>query len=68
MGLAGWLSAAPRVLKTRHPSNDMQRRFMAEGSHFAQTADLIDWWAIGAAWERGRQTSSSIAAADVPGL
>ena len=60
--------AAPRVLKTRHPSNDMQRRFMAEGSHFAQTADLVDWWAIGAASEPGRQTSSSIAAADVPGL
>ena len=39
--------AAPRVLRTRHPSNDMQRRFMAEGSHFAQTADRVDWWALG---------------------
>lgn len=39
--------ATPRVLRTRHPSNDMQRRFMAEGSHFAQTADLVDWWALG---------------------
>ena len=38
--------AAPRVLRTRHPSNDMQRRFMAEGSHFLQTADLVDWWAL----------------------
>ena len=28
-----------RACWTRHPSNDMQRRFMAEGSHFAQTAD-----------------------------
>lgn len=35
-----------RVLTTRHPSNDFGRRFMAEGSHFAQTADLIDWWAL----------------------
>lgn len=35
-----------RVLATRHPSNDFQRRFMAEGSHFAQTAELIDWWAL----------------------
>ena len=38
---------APRVLRTRHPSNDMQRRFMAEGSHFLQTATLVDWWAVG---------------------
>lgn len=38
--------AAPRVFKTRHPSNDMQRRFMCEGSHFRQTADLVDWWAL----------------------
>lgn len=35
-----------RRLTTRHPSNDFQRRFMAEGSHFAQTADQIDWWAL----------------------
>lgn len=35
-----------RVLKTRHPSNDFQRRFMAEGRHFLQTADLVDWWAL----------------------
>ena len=37
---------APRVLVTRHPSNDLQRRFMAEGSQFVQTADRIDWWAL----------------------
>ena len=38
--------AEPRVLVTRHPSYDMHRQFMADGSHFAQTADLIDWWAL----------------------
>lgn len=38
--------AAPRVLATRHPSNDMQRRFMAEGSHFLQTAGRVDWWSL----------------------
>ena len=32
---------------TRHPSYDFDRSFMAEGSHFAATADLVDWWAIG---------------------
>jgi uracil-DNA glycosylase len=36
----------PRVLVSRHPSNDFRREFMAEGSHFAATADLIDWWAL----------------------
>ena len=35
-----------RVLKTRHPSNDMQRRFMAEGRQFLATAGLVDWWAL----------------------
>lgn len=35
-----------RTLVTRHPSNDFQRRFMAEGRHFLQTADLVDWWAL----------------------
>ena len=35
------------VLNTRHPSNDFQRGFMQEGSHFAATAELVDWWAIG---------------------
>ncbi len=44
-------SAAPgasvRALTTRHPSYDFQRSFMAEGSHFKATADLVDWWGIG---------------------
>lgn len=38
--------ASVRVLSTRHPSNDMQRKFMSEGSHFLQTAELVDWWAL----------------------
>jgi len=37
---------SPRVLVTRHPSNDFGRRFMAEGSHFIATADLVDWWTL----------------------
>jgi uracil-DNA glycosylase len=36
----------PRVLKTRHPSNDIKRLFMSEGRHFLATADLVDWWAL----------------------
>lgn len=43
-------SARPRplrILATRHPSNDFQRGFMKDGSHFAATADRVDWWAIG---------------------
>ena len=40
---------APPALRTRHPSYDFQRAFMAEGSHFEATADLVDWWAIGEA-------------------
>jgi uracil-DNA glycosylase len=39
-------SGTLRVLWTRHPSNDFQRRFMAEGRHFLETADLVDWWAL----------------------
>ena len=35
-----------RVLTTRHPSNDFNRRFMADGCHFVQTAELIDWWSL----------------------
>ncbi len=35
------------VLRTRHPSHDMRREFMAEGSHFVATAGLVDWWALG---------------------
>jgi len=34
-----------RVLRTRHPSHDIKREFMAEGSHFLATADVVDWWA-----------------------
>ena len=37
--------ARPQVLRTRHPSHDMQRQFMADGSHFAATASAVDWWA-----------------------
>ena len=40
-------AAAPRVLRTRHPSHDFKRQFMAEGSHFTATQERIDWWAIG---------------------
>lgn len=38
--------AAALVLRTRHPSNDFRKLFMAEGSHFLATADRIDWWAL----------------------
>jgi uracil-DNA glycosylase len=38
--------AVVRALKTRHPSNDMQRKFMSEGRQFLQTADLVNWWAL----------------------
>jgi uracil-DNA glycosylase len=37
---------AALVLRTRHPSNDFHKLFMAEGSHFVATADRIDWWAL----------------------
>jgi uracil-DNA glycosylase len=37
----------PRVLRTRHPSHDFKREFMADGSHFVATQEQIDWWAIG---------------------
>jgi uracil-DNA glycosylase len=38
--------SAARVLRTRHPSNDFHKLFMAEGSHFLATADRIDWWSL----------------------
>lgn len=38
--------AQPPVLRTRHPSHDIRREFMADGSHFAATADRVDWWAL----------------------
>ena len=34
-----------RVLRTRHPSNDFQQKFLREGSRFLQIAGLINWWA-----------------------
>jgi uracil-DNA glycosylase len=37
----------PRVLRTRHPSHDFKRQFMADGSHFVATQDRVDWWAVG---------------------
>lgn len=37
---------AVQTLRTRHPSNDMRRDFMRGGSHFLQTANLVDWWAL----------------------
>lgn len=44
---AGAACPAP-VLRTRHPSHDMRREFMAGGSHFVATADRVDWWRVGA--------------------
>ena len=49
---AFWKAAVPhgataRTLVTRHPSYDFARGFMANGSHFEATADLVDWWGIG---------------------
>ena len=35
------------VHRTRHPAHDFRREFMADGSHFAATADRVDWWALG---------------------
>ncbi|HEY8975365.1 MAG TPA: uracil-DNA glycosylase [Burkholderiaceae bacterium] len=35
-----------RVLRARHPSHDFKREFMADGSHFAATAGLVDWWSL----------------------
>ena len=40
------VGVAVQALKTRHPSNDMQRQFMSEGSQFVQTQHLIDWWSL----------------------
>ncbi len=45
-GLTAQGRAGVRLLATRHPSNDFQRGFMAEGSHFVATADRVDWWAV----------------------
>lgn len=35
-----------RVLTTRHPSYDLHKQFMADGSHFIATQQLVDWWAL----------------------
>ena len=37
---------SPRVLATRHPSYDLHKQFMANGSHFVATQQMIDWWAL----------------------
>lgn len=38
----------PRQLLTRHPSYDIRREFMKDGSHFVATQDTVDWWAVDA--------------------
>ena len=43
---AGPVSTGVQVLRTRHPSHDLRREFMAGGSHFLATADRVDWWAL----------------------
>jgi uracil-DNA glycosylase len=42
-----------RAWRTRHPSYDFRRDFMKDESHFAATADLVDWWAIGRPQRQG---------------
>jgi uracil-DNA glycosylase len=37
---------APHVLTARHPSYDIKREFMKDGSHFVATQDVVDWWAF----------------------
>lgn len=37
---------APEVHRSRHPSHDVRREFMAGGSHFLATADRVDWWGL----------------------
>ena len=34
------------VLRARHPSQDFKREFMSDGSHFAATRHLVDWWRL----------------------
>ena len=38
--------SAPPVFATRHPSYDIRKQFMAEGSHFVATKEIIDWWGL----------------------
>lgn len=35
---------SPKVFVTRHPSYDIRKQFMAEGSHFVATQEMVDWW------------------------
>ena len=49
VGDLGGAGAGVPVLRTRHPSHDMRREFMASGSHFLATADRVDWWGLGTA-------------------
>lgn len=37
---------SPRVFVTRHPSYDIRKQFMAEGSHFVATQEVVDWWRL----------------------
>jgi uracil-DNA glycosylase len=40
----------PHALRTRHPSYDFERRFMAPSeSHFIATCHLVDWWRLDSA-------------------
>lgn len=39
--------AALAVWRSRHPSYDFRRDFMADDSHFERTAALVDWWRLG---------------------
>lgn len=39
-------AAGVPVWRSRHPSHDIRREFMADGSHFLATADRIDWWGL----------------------
>lgn len=39
--------ARATVLRSRHPSYDFKRQFMADGSHFLATQDRVDWWRLG---------------------
>lgn len=38
--------SAATALRSRHPSQDFKREFMADGSHFAATRHLVDWWGL----------------------
>jgi uracil-DNA glycosylase len=49
VGAVAGAGAGVPVLRTRHPSHDMRREFMAGGSHFLATADRVDWWGLGGA-------------------